>query len=431
MALHQNENLCTITDKDLNSLRPTGVLYIDIPKVIKADIWWQHDCKTKLVLSKTALQAKNVADSVVLHSMLDSSQVIKTITVITIYNCSLHSNRLLTKLAQILSNIDNSKVFQSLELCNCSITDSDVQYLYEMFTENIKSKCIIVSCVNLSNNAITSSGVKTIINLLNSWKSEKLIITGNGLHFNGLQKLINATKNEINTLKVLDAQDNKIVYLDEENLSEKLFLDSTFSICYCILNPKTTVVSEPFNSVVIKQINVHNSAVQIDTIENTRQSMNYRDYLSLFTGSVKLLQKLALKRLSLVGPINITEQEILCDILEQSYSIQELHLYVSNMTDNVQLRIIKKLPKSCISMTILSTKSFKAKKSNCNYIKRGVQLTLLQTCYSLNDISLNNCEMDDETLNLLHEMVWNCKHDKMWKNIDLSNCALGDKLGLF
>ena len=429
MALHQNENLYIIAEKDIKLLHPTGILYIHVPEVNEASILWQHDCQRKLVLSKEALQANTVTDKVVLHSMLDSSQVMKTITVITFLNCSLHSDDLLAKLAQTLSNSHDSKVFQKLEVCNCYITDNDLNYLYDRYTEYSNDKCVIVKCVNLSNNAITSYGIQIIINLLKSWRSEELIITGNDLDFNGLQNLINATKKEINTLKVLDAQDNNIVYLDGEDLSEKLFLDSEFSICYFRITPRNTFALETFDSVVIKQMDMNNFAVQIET----KQDMYYGDCLSLlnFIDDIAsgLLNAISLKKLCLVGPI--AQQELFSDILKQSDSIQELHLYVNNMPDAIQLQITENLPKSCNSMTILSAKSFKVKSSNCNYIKRGIQLVLLQTCNSLNYISFNNCQMDDETLNLLHEMVWNCKHDKIWKNIDLSNCALGDKLRLF
>ena len=450
MALHQNENLhfaekdflfstalsqsenLYIAAEDLKVLLPTRGLHVFVPEVNEASIIWQHDCQRKLVLSKEALQANTVTDKVVLHSVLDSSQVMKTITVITFLNCSLHSDDLLAKLAQTLSNSHDSKVFQKLEVCNCYITDNDLNYLYDRYTEYSNDKCVIVKCVNLSNNAITSSGVQIVINLLKSWRSEELIIIGNDLDFNGLQSLINATKKEINTLKMLDAQENNILYLDGDDLSKKLFLDSEFSICYFRITPRNTFTLEAFDSVVIKQMDVNNFAVQIDTNEN--KHINFKHCLftdDITFGLLNCLQKLAiyLKKLCLVGPI--AQQGLFSDILKQSYSIQELHLYVNNMPDAVQLQITENLPKSCNSMTILSAKSFKVKSSNCNYIKRGIQLVLLQTCNSLNDISFNNCKMDDETLHLLHEMVWNCKHNKIWKNIDLSNCGLGDKLRLF
>ena len=433
MSSDQNDDLY-ITEKDLNFLLPSRDLYVYAPKVIKVDVWWQHECNSKFVLSKQAMQAINITDSVVLYHILDNSSLIKTLTIIKFVNCSLHSDSLLTKLAQALCSGDDLKVFQNLELCNCCIDDSDIKHFCSRFAEFSKTKFVTVKRVNLSYNAITPSAVQIIINLLKNWKSEELVITGNSLNFDGLQDLVNATKEEINTLKVLDAQENSLSYLEGERLSKAWFFDSASSICYVRVKSKSTVKFETFDSIVIKQMHVNKFAIQIDTIEDVNLNTNF--WQCLFTDTMDniilnllngLKPTIVLKKLCLLEPI--AQQQILPNILRNN-PIQELHLYIYNMTKK---QIQQYLPRTCTALTILSATSFEAKESNCSYIKGGILLVLQQShdlLGSLNDVSFTCCKLDEETLHLLHEMVWNCKHSKVWENIDLSHCELGDKLEL-
>ena len=438
-ALDQNESL-QITEKDLNYLLPSRVLYVYAPKVIKTDLWWQHECKSKSVLSKQILQASNITDSVVLHDILNNSLLVKTLTIIKFINCSLHSDSLLTKLAQTLCSSNDSKIFQTLEVCSCCISDSDIQYFHDRLTEYRKTPIAVVKCLNLSNNKITSSSVQIIVSLLKNCKIEELVITGNSLDADGIQSIINASKGEISTLKILDTQENNLLYLGSECLSTALFLDSAPSICYFRIKPRSINTSGASESIVIKQRTMKNFAIQIDMYIGNTENVNFRH--CLFTDkeegdiAFNLLNCLKLttsvKKICVLGPIVL--QKLLPDVLKQNDSIQELHLYVPNMTNAVQVHIMQNLPKTCNSVTVLSASSFTAIRSSCSYIKKGIHLVLQQThssFESLNNISFTYCEMDSETVCLLHEMVWNCKCNKTWKTIDLSNCALGDKLGLF
>ena len=460
MALHKNQSLPIIvndinpeqigsdrythlhlTEKDLKILLPSRSLYVYAPKVIKADLWWLHDCKSKFVLSKQSLQAFNITDIIVLHDILDTCLLIKTLTIIKFINCSLHSDSLLlTKLAQILCNGDDSKTFQNLELCNCCINDSDIKCFYDSFTEHNNNKLVIVNRVDLSDNEITFFGVQMIINLLKSWKSEELVVIRNFLNSNGLHNLINATKRELGNLKILDAQENNLRYSEGDDLSKALFLDSASSISYFRTKSKNNFTLKGYDNVVIKQTNVNAFAIHINTDKNTEFNANFT--YCLLTNSinnnvtVNLLHCLklltSLTKFCLLG--QVLQQEILADIVKQNNSIEELHFYIHNMTNAIQIQIMQTLTKTCQSVTILSAKSFKAIKSSCSYIKKGIYLVLQlnhNSFESLNDISFTYCKLDNEALHLLHEMVWDYKQNKVWECIDLSHCALEDQLGVF
>ena len=85
----------------------------------------------------------------------------------------------------------------------------------------------------------------------------------------------------------------------------------------------------------------------------------------------------SLKKLCILGPTVL--QKILPNVLKQNDSIQELHLYVHNMTNAVEIQIMQNLPETCNSVTVLSASSFTAIRSSSSYIKKGIHLVLQKT----------------------------------------------------
>ena len=186
-------------------------LYLCAPEMDSSSVnaFWQHQCNSKLILSKQCLQATHIDDARKLFKTIDS--ITGDLNIISFENCDL-CHTMMKTLAVVISNVGNDKIWDSFTLQKCNITDDHVQCFYEQYTQCRRQCQVHIKSVNLSNNNISSSRIKEISHLLEQWKSEELIITGNNLQHDGLQSLIHAITNESNSLclHILDARINNI-----------------------------------------------------------------------------------------------------------------------------------------------------------------------------------------------------------------------------
>ena len=401
-------------------LEVTQEIYLCIPSLNSAalDVFCQHDkYKSVLILTSESLYAANCKDTKELANILNYSR--DSIKSFEVYNCKL-SFSLLHKFSLLLCKHGGDKEWDCMSFCNCSLSDEHLSYFSERCNEYMKELTTLVHCVNLSNNALTSTAVDKLVSLLDMWRSRELYISHNDLQYSGFERLIISSSSGSLSLRVLDIQYNTIDCSSAEKLCEEIFLNSKISFC-C----QMTLKEKHYSCIVLKHAtttcvspNTNNCATLSD-----KNSTNSRSSLFLQSNDSdevihQLSKTIMLNKLYLIT--DISDQSIISTCLKNRH-LTELYLYAKNWLSDPL--IIKQLTSSCQLKLIVSSDRIMANKvASLLAITEGV--SLLPSCVALNTIKVGHCIMNEECLILLNTFLWTSTQPRSLKCLDLSCCSL-------
>ena len=399
----------------------TQEIYLCIPYLNSAiEALFQHDkYKSALILTSEFLYAANCKDTEELADILNHSR--DSIKSLEIYNCEL-SFSLLHKFSLLLCKHGGDKEWERMSFCNCSLSDEHFSYFAERCNEYMKGQTTLVHCVNLSNNALTSTAVDKLISLLDMWRSEELYISHNDLQYSGFERLVHSSTSGSLSLRVLDIQYNNIDCSSAEKLCEEIFLNSKISFC-C----QMTLKEKHYNCIVLKHATtscVSPTTNNCATLPDKKISTNSRSSLFLQSNDDdevihQLSKTMMLNKLYLIT--DISDQSIISTCLKNQRHLTELYLYARNWLSD-QL-IIQQLTSSCQLKLVVSSDKIEASKvTSLLAITEGV--SLLPSCVALNTIKVNHCVMNKECLILLNTFLWTSTQPRSLKCLDLSCCSL-------
>ena len=396
-------------------------LYLCTPEMDTSSVntFWQHQCKSKLILSKQSLRATHIDQTEILFKTINC--VTMNLIIISLENCDL-SHKLMKKLAIVISNDSSVKTWNSFKLCKCNITDDHILCFYEQFIQCKRRGKIQIKSVNLSNNNISSSRIKEVTHLLELWKSEELIITGNYLRYNGLESLVHAITNECNSLylQTLDARVND-VQCSREQITQ---------LCELVV----------FNN----NCNITNAKIQDFLILDGNcldNNTNVTDATSIcFTGNISASKQIAfltnVQRLLL--PFKICSLENLYvlmsgelnfdksffNVLKQITIARKLVINIKSIPGRSYMDAFVNQFESNVILGILSEQNLYISNSDDRLLH--YMLNYMHQYYrNVTWVSINRCTMnkDSRSLDLLVKAMI-CK-DKSIKCLALTNCEIG------
>ena len=382
-------------------------LYLCAPEMDSSSVnaFWQHQCNSKLILSRQCLQATHVKDSKVLCKTLDC--VTTAVDVISLQYSSL-SDTVMRKLASVVSNHGNGKTWEILKICHCNITDDNMQCFYEHLTQFQNCGEMQIKSVNLSHNSISSFAIRKVVDLLELWKSEELIIAGNNIQYAGLLELVNAERINVHTL---DSRQSNVQPEDIKQMCEEKTFNRSFKFKFAhltngILLIDASVLNSPHYPVCDDRIISGISSIYIKSTPN--QEENIQKFVSSFQH---------LKNLFIVMQGDTVFSDCFIKIIK---SIKTFTLYAENMSD-INLEKFKE-PSNLIA--ILLRQKLYIKSSGDKKLNKMLS-NMIHHCENMINISIHRCNMNSRSFKLLAKGLMNTS--KNVAGISIDYCKVEDR----
>ena len=383
----------------------------------------RNENKGIILASRETLQVKNINNENVIRKTFEYCN--RRVNKIQLVNCIM-SHSILNDTMHLLAD---SGELQLLEISSGKVEDDLLTYFNSQFS-NVRKECNVqIKSVNLSCNNLKLVSVNSIITLLKCWKTEEFFITYNDLSIHGLEKLIKGSASERLSLKVLHAQHNSIEYSKAKRLSKVLFFDSESK---CSIGCLRLNENNQFNILVIKPTITDCSTISKHVNDYVKVANKMKHcgaenclFIEADYEEIDPLVYSCTSKLCVVAQVK--NQEILVSKLNENQLLNEIYLYMTELTENSLSEINQNLPESCKKKLFLSTESFNVSNASHDYLHKGLKI-LETNCSSISTIVINHCSLDDKLLKLLHYILGNCKQDHVWQCLDVSHCSLGEKV---
>ena len=306
------------------------------------------------------------------------------LSVLQVTSCLLTSNGL-TYLGKIISN---NKIWEKVELSNCSITDKGFEILCSHFpgtastSINNSNVAISIKVFNISNNNLTSSSVKTIKDSLKTCVIDQYIISNNNIPQQAVSDVFIV---ELQTQFVSENFIQKcplIIINDGKQMNDKKQTKSSSDICNMyIIN--CTIDASIFETIQQNQWKVNELILAYNVF--------YKDKLDLFTSFLPSLQVL------------------------------KFFILQTGLSDKIAMEIATKLNNFSKLEYVLASQTKLLCFQTCD--KQIERIILHHPTNVVNDLKVTECHISN--IEVLRVTLNKCS--SKLQCIDLTGCFIGDK----
>ena len=368
------------------------------------------DCATKLdkigycysnlnvkyiLTSDTKVLTKNC----MVEEVKELSRKLKSLTTLQLTGCIFATGAII---AEILSDINIYNCLNLIDLSRCNIGDNGCNALCNFFTNCKVRYCIVyIKILNLSYNALTSTSITCIVNLLQCCVIEKLILSNNHISNDDFNQVY--FKNRYGTYANFSSH-VPLVLINSENADSA----ENFAIYFVNLTINKRLIC------ILKSLTVNNKLNGLLFLVNTNLQVEcFNKILSLL--QIHKMLKLAIVEGNLKNDVAVFVMKSLKILLHERQSsgckaIQYLLLSKNNLWTN-------SINESIISHILTSTQVL----PNNKVITNDSFLVDMFKCKQWDTIDLSNCKIGKDGFKRLLYCFASLKHESSINILNISN----------